>query len=69
MVHHHHIAVHADFVRVQIGGDGKLGDHPGVCGIGNIDNRGAMGRAHMPDIGVVALDDHLPGARQFQARL
>jgi hypothetical protein len=68
MIDDHDVADHPRLVAVRglvVEGDGR--DHARVGGIGNVDDRGAevVLVRDVPDIGALAGDTHLPGARQL----
>jgi hypothetical protein len=44
----------------------QLRNHPGVRRIGDVEDRGPVGRRHVANIGVRAIDDDLPSAGQVE---
>jgi hypothetical protein len=62
VVDQHDIATDAHFVRVQPFGDLYMRDDFGVLRILDIDDRRAVRRVHMADVGVAVLDDHRTAA-------
>ena len=54
-------------MRVHALGDFDLGDDFRLLGIFDVEDRCAMGRVHMADIGVTVFDDDLAAAGQVGA--
>mgnify|MGYP003646528487 CR=1 FL=1 len=53
---------------MSVGGHCQFGDDPRICAIADIDNGRARRRAHMADIGVIALDNDLSATRAVKPR-
>jgi hypothetical protein len=68
VVDQHDVAVHPHLVRMGVLGERHLRDDFRPARVRHIDDRGAVRRPHVADIGVIALGDDLTAAGNVELR-